>query len=775
MTRPPTDLYRLPAPRPLLAGESLASLITRNAEPYRFRDPMRVVTRAHPSVATLPALATQDWTADFRTRLACLLDIPEEVLEGLRYGSADKMVNRLFGVPVHRDFVTVNRRRVCPLCLQEASYHRMLWDLTILTICPTHGVRLVDRCPREECRRPLKWTGSRVAFCSNIKCRQDLRTVTPQAVDEMYLPIIRCLAGYLQGTKPVDVGPPGLTAADCLRLTLQLGAFSDGVEKVGRPTWMLEQHAHRLHQTLYTGWHALTDWPNGFHRLLDGLRTRSKERRGRFGLRKEFGYLSHWLSRMAAEPWCRPLGTAFADYIAEQVDFASTAAGLRRYGSAEALANRHITTNEAARFLDVSVQTMLALAEREDLFLVRPSGAGAPSLLRADKVRALRERKAAMLLKSEAERFLGVTRDTFTALETAGLITGAAPDTRITQQRQYTPERLNDLVRRLETTIAKGGTARSGLRLFPITDAVHIARPTADVCTALLDGRLRASGIDKAAVGLARILVDKAAVLTALTRARRTLSVVQAAKAMNVAVESARLWISRGFLQASSVGDNPLERGLRVTQAAIVRFQDEYGTAATVAVENGFGSGPWLTHRLAFFGVRAVSGPGIDGGEGALFRRSDLAPELVAKAAAQPKNTPKENRSTKEAFDRAARIGHATAKILDRPLKRGWNDFSDSEAGIYVQVVTGKRATVTGPHSFRLNAAKFKKLQAAQHPWLAFAFPDQDFMLLVPWQEVAPSIRESAVERHAIAVKVDAQGSVDRFGGYKHALDPEAS
>lgn len=48
-----------------------------------------------------------------------------------------------------------DRRCLCPLCLAESPYHRAIWDLYELDVCPTHGVRLIANCP--VCRQSLRF------------------------------------------------------------------------------------------------------------------------------------------------------------------------------------------------------------------------------------------------------------------------------------------------------------------------------------------------------------------------------------------------------------------------------------------------------------------------------------------------------------------------------------------------------------------------------------------------------------------------------------------
>lgn len=41
-----------------------------------------------------------------------------------------------------------NRTKCCPLCLNEKNYHRIVWDIRIITTCLKHKVYLLDKCPK---------------------------------------------------------------------------------------------------------------------------------------------------------------------------------------------------------------------------------------------------------------------------------------------------------------------------------------------------------------------------------------------------------------------------------------------------------------------------------------------------------------------------------------------------------------------------------------------------------------------------------------------------
>jgi hypothetical protein len=52
------------------------------------------------------------------------------------------------------DHYLKNSTRFCPYCLKEKKYHRLTWDIRIITVCDKHKVYLINECP--DCGTKLK-------------------------------------------------------------------------------------------------------------------------------------------------------------------------------------------------------------------------------------------------------------------------------------------------------------------------------------------------------------------------------------------------------------------------------------------------------------------------------------------------------------------------------------------------------------------------------------------------------------------------------------------
>lgn len=52
--------------------------------------------------------------------------------------------------------------QLCPACLAQDLRAQAAWSVSLMTACPKHGIRLLDRCL---CGRPVRWRRPAIEFC----------------------------------------------------------------------------------------------------------------------------------------------------------------------------------------------------------------------------------------------------------------------------------------------------------------------------------------------------------------------------------------------------------------------------------------------------------------------------------------------------------------------------------------------------------------------------------------------------------------------------------
>jgi len=298
-------LPKLPAREPVLPGESLESLIRRQA-----------LAMGYEHIGRISALVRE--RGELPPSFNHLINGP--VLEGLGelFGvSADELLKST----VHRfaeqlmlvrlnepslaacDSKTILRffRRgtspVCPECLlEEPVYERLLWSFAPLPICSVHGVALVDRCP--DCRRPLSPSRLDIRRC---RCGRSLLDVQQITLPDHTASLCKTVQGWLLGETPLI---PGLSIA------AQFWWLERLFSAVARtPSWIA---ALRQRDDIPTAlsddslaWLAasemLADWPQRFEEFLEIFQTVIKHRTTSTGVSRSFGLLlreARWLEDM---------------------------------------------------------------------------------------------------------------------------------------------------------------------------------------------------------------------------------------------------------------------------------------------------------------------------------------------------------------------------------------------------------------------------------------------------------------------------------------------
>jgi hypothetical protein len=324
--------YVLPAPLPPEPGESLCGLVLRNAAEYRFQDARRLLARIRPPPhVTLPTLCDCDPASEFGTGLRCLLGLPPDTFRRMSPWTGDATSQAILGHSVWQELARPALRAVCPLCLRNSAHHRAVWFIDAVPLCAIHGVWLRTAC--HACGAPLTWTARGVHLCSrHPRCAADLRDAPAASAPAAHVGAAAALHAALHGGGAVLSALPGMGPGDALKLAFLLGQAALGFERDARPPGFINRHRERLPELMAAGWAALDRWPDGFRRMLDGLRERASDRAGKAGFRKAFGTLSAKVYQWArAEAWGPALGQAFAGYAAEQNDLATTARVVRQY------------------------------------------------------------------------------------------------------------------------------------------------------------------------------------------------------------------------------------------------------------------------------------------------------------------------------------------------------------------------------------------------------------------------------------------------------------
>lgn len=766
--------YRLRSPLEPLDGESLAGLIARTALEYRLREPRRLLSRLSLSNHVLWTLCDTDPSSDFGTRLRNLLCIDDEALfRRMSPWTGDPLTSRVMGHAVWRELVQPDARAVCPLCLREGIYHRAIWSVSAMPVCAVHKVWLRRKC--HECNAPLTWLNSNLHRCARLpRCGGDLREAPAEPAPESSIPAMLALHNLAHQETPSTGATVQTIFAHALRLSFLLGQIAYGFERASRPPGFMQRQAQRLPVIVARGWDALDDWPNGFHRLLDQLRERASERKGKDGLRKAFGTLSTKVHQWAREPWGAPIGEVFANYVASQGDVATTARTLQRYAPGAEIRHMFLTTAEAQRTLGMSGSAILRIAQRRNLFELAPRGAGLPSLIRADVFRQVAAEASDFLFPDEARLELGVGRKVMEQLEAEGLIK-RLPGSEVLLEtkpfrRSYIRAFVDACVGNPPTLTREAARKR---KLSTIIGPTAPGRSVGDICRALMDGRLRAVAVVRHGRGLARARLSLADVDRVLPSSKGTLSLLDAAKQSGFKYEAVSHWVARGLIETiHSDGDE--EHGRRLHRETWDSFLSKYVTSGMLAKDIGQTANHWISRHLRFLGVEPVSGEGVDGGTGMLFRRSDVGPAVIkALRRIQKGASGSPQDKHRRSFARVKQAANGVAAAWGATFTRDHNLFVDTHTGRAVQIVSGRRPDLTGVFVFHTRTSSLRALLAQPDPWIALVPNEGERFLLVPAREVPwRGDPDAEIGTRFVTLRFDARGHALELTQWEQLLVP---
>ena len=237
--------------------------------------------------------------------LAGVASLKVSQLEAITYGPPNPAIGLFRGIPLPSNVYDGRgdaQRRVCPDCLREAPYHRAIWDLTFISVCPVHRKVLVDTCRR--CGQPLRWLGADLTRCGYAD-DGDLTQAVADDVPETDVRATRAVYGLLREERFA-------TDAERVRALSPFGDLADnyiveflyrlGLEVIGsRPkvfsTEQTGELAWSAHLALNGGLEAAERWPGGFFEVLDNMRRRSPSTVAA-SLRRSVWPVERWLDKL---------------------------------------------------------------------------------------------------------------------------------------------------------------------------------------------------------------------------------------------------------------------------------------------------------------------------------------------------------------------------------------------------------------------------------------------------------------------------------------------
>lgn len=207
----------------------------------------------------------------------------------------------------------IRRRRFCGKCLAEKFYWRAAWDLSLVTACRRHSVRLQDQCPH--CGKHLRWGEHAVENCQN--CGRDLSAGKAEAIaatsEELWM-TKELTQRMIGSSRHCDRHLKCLDLESLHELAFRFGCYISRPE-TSKPKKIADSgSSYAVLPIALAAAHTLDDWPHGFFRSLDQIRS-TRGDASQWKLRTAFGPIYREIYAGLTSPSFQFVRDAFENYL----------------------------------------------------------------------------------------------------------------------------------------------------------------------------------------------------------------------------------------------------------------------------------------------------------------------------------------------------------------------------------------------------------------------------------------------------------------------------
>ncbi len=534
-------------------------------------------------------------------------------------GPADPRIEipvELFGL-MPEDFTHVHRRW-CPICINEAAWFRPVWRLKVATHCNTHGVQLLQSCPR--C---CAYQAPQAILNGRCECGARFACEIPRATRQGAL-INRALEESLAGTTVLDLGESTvqLTTSQLVRLICYVGRFIEG-PTLRRPGQIRELEDIKVASGLVAGTAALySDWPATFWHCL-----------GRFveaapvdaSIRRVFGPLYRVLYQDLRDQAFQFMRDAFELFLLEH--WRGELCGRHRLFSEKTIKNhRHQGLARVARAAGMSSKRLRKMIH-QDRFPANQFNPDSPrNIITVDKdlLARLVPAPTEYLDLRAVSRMLGLKRTRLRQLVAHGaILADAKPDFRISNRWHFRRTDLEGFMDEVRQRALLGQLERDTVTL---THALQFWRVSSvelsELIKALKRREIPFTAPSSCRLGDVTFCKDMLRNWLAELRAATVewISVADASERLGLKEQVVYELVSKNYIAADVISKNG-HAMRRISLSSLDQFRQAYVSASELAQLHGTST----TALLRCISVKPITGPRIDGGRQYFFKRDDVA------------------------------------------------------------------------------------------------------------------------------------------------------
>ncbi|NRF91568.1 TniQ family protein [Paenibacillus frigoriresistens] len=256
--------------------------------------------------------------------------------------------------------------KFCPMCFVDRTYYKLIWELALVTVCPNHGVLLIDHCP--SCGKKLTFDQTSIRYCS---CRFDFLSSRPTRVKPKET-LLSSLLFKMTGEVISDFSRDtldqnkliNLSMGELIKVMVFFSCYLPGKTESNKIKRFTRSDTNlSIHQTMIETFNIFMDWPKNFHAFLDSFE--HKQRTDYFylnqtyGINKYFGgFYRHFLNICNEIPNLEYLHAEFNSYLIKHWNGSTHQRMLTNINEKELLERRYLTMKETANYLGIDYSSV---------------------------------------------------------------------------------------------------------------------------------------------------------------------------------------------------------------------------------------------------------------------------------------------------------------------------------------------------------------------------------------------------------------------------------
>jgi len=503
----------------------------------------------------------------------------------------------------------LRRRRFCGQCLAENGFRRAAWDLSLVTCCTKHRVRLRDTC--RHCGKTFDWKEHATPWCS--VCGGDLCDKGgANKADTSELWLVRELQFRLEGNASHRDGQLGhLALGELHEFGFRIGACASR-PKARRPLKIADSGSLAEAAPVAAGAAALLQhWPCGFAQGLDRIRS-ERGRENVWKLGDAFGPIYREIYDHLPGPAFQFARDAVEQYVLDKWE-APLALRHRRLHIAAVEGHRWLSVDDAANRVGLDSAIVARVADAGELTCrsqVYDSGRVA-RVVDVAKLQEIADELRGTVTVEKAAGMLGLSKKRVVRLINAGILKawGGKPSAGTTWHIGRSA-----LENVLRLVMGAPSIERIDDDKVCLADMMrYTAREDGAFCailTGVMNGTIKIAGTMKTERRIRGWVFERSAINDHLDRPVRfadEIGIVAVADILRIKQEVAYALVEHGAIRSRARKINGRETRVVRTQD-IESFQAKYMFGSALAKSLGC-SPKSLVSRLLTLGIRPAGGP----------------------------------------------------------------------------------------------------------------------------------------------------------------------